>query len=39
MGFSGFYRLVFGRQALVPIRLGAISRYGENRELGENEIL
>ena len=39
MGFSGFYRLVFSRQALVLIRLGGDSRYGENRELGEIEIL
>ena len=35
IGFSGFYQLVFKRQALIRIRLGGISNYGEKRELGE----
>ena len=39
IGFSGFYRLVFDWQALIRIRLGAISGYGENRNLDESEIL
>ena len=35
MGFSGFVRLVFNRQALIRVRLGGISGYGENRKPGE----
>ena len=34
-GFSGFYRLVFDRRALIRIRLGGIFRYGENLKMGE----
>ena len=35
MGFSEFYHLVFDRQALIRIRIGAICGYGENRNPGE----
>ena len=35
IGFSGFYHLVFDRQALIRIRLGGIRGYGENRRLDE----
>ena len=35
IGFSGFRRLVFDRQALIRIRLGGISGYSEKRKLGE----
>ena len=34
-GFTGFCQLVFGRQSLVRVRLGGISRYAEKRKLGE----
>ena len=39
IGFSGFFRRVFDRQALIRISLGGISDYGEKREMGETEIL
>ena len=37
IGFSGFYHLVFDRQAPVPIHLGEIYGYGENRKMGETK--
>ena len=37
IGFSGFYRLVFDRQAPIRIRLGGIYGYGENRNMGESK--
>ena len=37
MGFSGLFQLVFGRQALIPIRLGWIFDYGEKRRFGESK--
>ena len=39
IGFSGFYCLAFDLQALIRIRIGVISRYGEKRKRGESEIL
>ena len=36
-GFSGFARRAFGGQALIHIRLGWISGYGENRKSGAVE--
>ena len=39
IGFSGFFRRVFDRQALVRIRFGEISRCGEKRMQGETKIL
>ena len=42
-GYRIFFRIlpapVFDRQALIRIRLGGISGYGEKGELGESEIL
>ena len=35
IGFSGFYRLVFERRALIRIRLGGIFCYGEKGNQGE----
>ena len=32
IGFSGFYQFVFDRQALVRIRIGGISGYGEKHK-------
>ena len=37
IGFSGFYRLVFNRQALIRIRLGEISDCGEKRKPDESK--
>ena len=37
IGFSGFYYLVCVQQALIRIRIGEISDYGEKRETGETK--
>ena len=39
IGFSGFYQLIFDWQALIHIRIGDISGYGEKRKPARNEIL
>ena len=39
IGFSGFYPLVFGGQALIRIRFGWVFGCGEKRERSESEIL
>ena len=39
MGFSGFYRRGFERQALIPVPFGEIPDYAPKRKPGESEIL